>query len=746
MYKVFPLLVAAILLIACKESNQVVVPEDEKWEEVKNRFVSVTTSIDSFYLESNSVEEMSKRIAEIKKVDGVVNAYSTNTCVYVEIEGWGTVGYPFYDYDDIAWGEESVEYINQLSSKLAVRSGSDEQHPFDGDYSAYILNAQHLERQWTREVVDATEKMFNACGFKVKYEEYPIPNFFQNEIFNHDLVFIITHGEYDPVKKLHWVVTLETIAINDDVFERERRLKEMYDVENDELRAFRFADRRGNDEGIVFRTAISEKYIQKATKRFAENGKAVIFMGACQSLMGNTKKDDDLWIDDSMAQAFFDKGAGLYIGYDERSSSLAQFGGMRFFANLLCGESFEKALDFPKSDEALLHSEDGATYKKEHCTDTKPDGSVDEWDVAMHILPDNGFRMDSFISAPNMLSDDYLTEDGYLFKACADFCPDVDLYIEVWRDYLHFSFVNEDRPIYGFAISKGMDPSVGACYPASVTRNGEMYWVLFDLSLPFGVLEPDTEYRIWPYIAVGTSFNYGKPMVFKTIGESTSVQIPEPLDLGLSVKWASFNLGASKPEEYGDYYAWGETAYHYHTLSPLYWKPGMESGYDWPTYEWYDVSSDRITKYDAEQTSCLEPEDDVAQVILGDKWRTPTEEEWKELWLNCTFTWTTQEGVKGLSVTSRKPGYTNVSLFLPAAGALGGKNWQYDGESGFYWTSCHSASDNKKAGCYSFETGGSDMTNAWIDRCYGLSVRPVYGDQMPPTTGDIEGTEEHPWN
>ena len=102
----------------------------------------------------------------------------------------------------------------------------------------------------------------------------------------------------------------------------------------------------------------------------------------------------------------------------------------------------------------------------------------------------------------------------------------------------------------------------------------------------------------------------------------------EYVDLGLSVKWATCNMGASSPEEYGDHYAWGETE--------------TESTYDWNTYKWCKGSKNTLTKYctdsdygTVDNKTVLDPEDDVAQVKWGGNWRMPTDAEIEELRENC---------------------------------------------------------------------------------------------------------------
>ncbi len=727
---------------------------EEEWEEVKERVISATASVDSFYLEYDSVEEMSQQIDEVKRIEGVVDAYATETCFYVDIDGWGIIGYLYDDYYD-AGLELNTELPNQIRSLSGTRSAGSASTRLNGEYNACIMNAQHQERMWTQEVVKATEEMFKKSGVSVSVNNSPNLDFFKTDIYDYNLVFIIAHGEYDDKKDLHWLQTAESFkkeTLLYDIFgEQFDELKENWyeKIKDDQIRLFHRKETRNGIRGIVSSYSISEKYIEKSSKSFTENGKAVIFMVPCQSLKGNSKTHNGKRIDDSIAEALFSKGAGLYIGYDESSSALAQFGGMRFFASLLSGMSFEKALDFPKSDQALKeHWPEGSTYTFEHAKDYNKDGTLNrEWDVNQHVLTSNGFKMESFIISPYMISEDnpYVSDNGYYFSACANYCPDVSLYLADCFHYysgeaapatIDFSFVNDDRPQYGFAISKGNEISYGACYPATVEWYSIFQQANLEFFLPFESLEPGSEYHVWPYIAVGNSFNYGEPIVFTT-EDLPAPSIPEAKDLGLSVKWASFNLGAMKPEDYGVYFAWGETEPYYYRLVPSpVWNEGKEAGYDWPSYKWCNGSSSSITKYNSSSLTQLEPEDDAAHVNLGDKWRIPTESEWAELRNNCSFTWTTQDGVNGLLVTSLKPGYTNVSIFLPAAGAVGNTSLHYLGESGFYWTSGNNTSIKENAGYNTFETGSSGLGYGWIDRCYGLSIRPVYGDPVIPVDGD----------
>ena len=186
----------------------------------------------------------------------------------------------------------------------------------------------------------------------------------------------------------------------------------------------------------------------------------------------------------------------------------------------------------------------------------------------------------------------------------------------------------------------------------------------------------------------------------------------EAVDLGLSVKWAAYNVGATKPEEYGGYYAWGETE--------------EKEDYYWETYKWCNGSYDTLTKYctsssygTVDNKTVLDPEDDVAHVKWGGDWRMPTEAEQNELCNNCTWTLTTQNGVNGYKVT----GPNGNSIFLPAAGYRRGTDVYGRGNYGYYWSGSLSSLDSDPA-CFLYF---SDYNYYWsyFSRYYGQSVRPV---------------------
>lgn len=223
--------------------------------------------------------------------------------------------------------------------------------------------------------------------------------------------------------------------------------------------------------------------------------------------------------------------------------------------------------------------------------------------------------------------------------------------------------------------------------------------------------------------------------------------VPEYVDLGLSVKWATFNVGATKPEEYGDYFAWGETEPYYSSQDPLTWKDGKSSGYYWPSYK-FELGTDYngpFSKYvtnssygTVDNKTVLDPEDDAAHVYWGDSWRMPTDAEWTELRDNCTWTWTTENGVKGRKVT----GPNGKSIFLPAAGGRLDTYLDGAGSNGNYWSSSLNT-DFPYGACYVYFYS-VDVGRYNLYRCYGQSVRPVFGEIVPVSGISIPETTTLP--
>lgn len=221
----------------------------------------------------------------------------------------------------------------------------------------------------------------------------------------------------------------------------------------------------------------------------------------------------------------------------------------------------------------------------------------------------------------------------------------------------------------------------------------------------------------------------------------TVIVFSEAVDLGLSVLWASCNVGASTPEGYGDYYAWGETDPYYSNLNPITWEDGKTAGYNWASYKWCLGSEDFLTKYclifygTTDKRTILEKEDDAANAKLGGYWRMPTFEEWTELKKECTWKWTTQNGIKGKRVT----GPNGNSIFLPAAGRISGTGLKDVGEDGSYFSSSLYV-DRDVAWMMYFNANPTGYIVGPTKRCEGLSVRPVYHTELIVSSVELDKT------
>lgn len=204
--------------------------------------------------------------------------------------------------------------------------------------------------------------------------------------------------------------------------------------------------------------------------------------------------------------------------------------------------------------------------------------------------------------------------------------------------------------------------------------------------------------------------------------DQSSSPVPDAIDLGLpsGLKWASFNLGASKPEEYGDYFAWGET------------EPKKE--YSWDTYVWCAGSEESLLKYCTDSDygyngftddkTILELPDDAAHVQLGEKWRTPTLDEFQELTENCTWSLATENGITGCWLTSKING---ASIFFPAGGSFRDTEIVAVGMGGGFWSSSFDKNNPYAAWGMAFNTVDQLGAGVGADpRCWGYLIRPVY--------------------
>ena len=235
---------------------------------------------------------------------------------------------------------------------------------------------------------------------------------------------------------------------------------------------------------------------------------------------------------------------------------------------------------------------------------------------------------------------------------------------------------------------------------------------------------PDNGYKFVGWCIAGTdifvssyrvyTFNVREVLSLTAIFEKDDKVSVETVDLGLSVKWGSCNVGATSPEEYGIYCAWGENA--------------VKDNYAWSSYKWWSYDGACLIAYCTDGLygvidgkSILESYADVAFSELGGRWRMPTHAEQDELLNDCVWEWTLLNGVCGYKVI----GPNGNSIFLPAAGYRSGDKYYNREIGGYYWSNSLDTDCNNNA-FYVVFSGDAYGWGRFHERCVGMCVRPVY--------------------
>ena len=264
----------------------------------------------------------------------------------------------------------------------------------------------------------------------------------------------------------------------------------------------------------------------------------------------------------------------------------------------------------------------------------------------------------------------------------------------------------------GIVYSTSQNPTTENSKVANGSGTGTFSCELTDL-------KDGTTYYARAYATNEKGTAYGEEISFTT--KSINSNGHDYVDLGLpsGILWATCNIGANTPEEYGSYFAWA--------ISHINW-----SGcYNWVHYEYSNSNNESMKKYCTDSKygeygfkddkTTIESIDDAAAMIWGGNWRIPTKEEWSELENNCTWIWTTLGDIKGYKVTSKK---NSNSIFLPAAGYKFGTQLKYENYRGAYWSS--SLCISYPCNAYSLEFIPNFIYgDEWHNRCDGLSIRAV---------------------
>ncbi len=247
---------------------------------------------------------------------------------------------------------------------------------------------------------------------------------------------------------------------------------------------------------------------------------------------------------------------------------------------------------------------------------------------------------------------------------------------------------NSEVVAKGICWSTSPEPTIDDEHTVEGSGLGEFTSILTDLT-------HSTLYYVRAYATNSVGTAYGIITYFITKDDGT-INGYEYVDLGLSVKWAAYNIGATSPTEYGDYFAWGE-------IEPK------------ETYTEENSLTHGIYMNDIGGN----PQYDAAAAKWGAPWRLPSREECEEIIADCTWEWVTIEGVNGYKVT----GPNGNHVFFPAAGCMSGSNLITAGENGMYFS--YKMCGTYVNFAYGFHFGDDYYELNWLYRCFGRSIRPV---------------------
>lgn len=634
------------------------------------------------YAQCESTEELSQHISTIRGVEGVEDAWTNAYSLFVKIRDWGVISFnyaPVFTETDCNFSplqKKMLRRVNNIFENAHI-------HNYYNNACIYnhMANDENPGFEDSRRVVANLKGMYERMGISCDALSNLKPSFFRNQIFNYDLLFLITHGEYDGTN--HWLLTDEELfsmeapyGLVDGVvmsFAFDSLIKK-YPLYSPNMIGIGVTfEIQDGKYCIKFYTKISDRFISSSSNHF--NNNTIIFNAACQSLTDN----------DSLAKTFIKKGACCYIGYDN-VVRVGRLGGQDFFESLLNGSciygSYEDIYAGYKSEVFYVN---GIKYEPK---------------IKMVVRENDYNNIGKIcITHSETLKSDDVSQGGNIQMQLKGRIKKIDT--PSISNYYS----------YGFQWSTNSDMSQAKEGKADASNydNATLY-MNWGKTLDNNILKSGTTYYYRAYMDDGYSKCYGEIMSFTTKdGLCPDNNHPHAIDLGLTsgTKWCCCNVGASKPEENGGYYAWGETS--------------EKDAYIWDNYAYYQNDNWVYIGSDIAGTSY-----DAATVNMGAPWQMPSETQQIELRQYCSRQIIYQDDIiTGELVT----GPNGNSIFVPIANFYRDK--LVDSRAGHYWSSSLSSSDNCHAVVLGFSPSyydiqrGRDLYFYYGPLFEGRSVRAV---------------------
>ena len=692
-------------------------------DNLSDEVLDIVSVVNPLFLKCSSTAELSKHLNDIKSTKNVEDAWYDSASFFVKTKKGKTVSFfyppkpslPNNNWDSHTSSSKQKE--TPEGRNVCILNGVKN----DSDYSFLLKYLESLHAD------------FECCNFYATCNETPSLSFFLSSISNYDLIFLLTHGDYDEKNNLHWLFTSDELYVFSEnqkldkkiesiILNKYRELTNGEKYPNDEVCISIVKETRNDKEVAVAKIAISDKFIKNRMIRLKDN--AIVFNVACQSLKGNT----------AMAENFIQKGARCYLGYNE-TNNVGHSAGIQFFQNMLDANCINQSLyriDYDYRTN-VLSPQITAELKYYPCN-IESDTTHIVWPYIVEIedLSRGGNLIVTLKGEVSHLTPNYDYQTfGFTFSSNneAKYQPNNLLYS---KDSGMFELSNEDsnqEVLRAFGIPYELKYEdhkikfeVTVFHKALFKSNGHQDGCHTDLGIDF---EYNTSYYTRPF--VGYNFFYsGKygddylltnDTVLTSIGDVYSFKTktlmdllcpdnnhPHAIDLALpsGTKWACCDLGPSHPSpgNPGKFYSWGETE--------------SKTIFSRDNYQWIVIEDDFHDYYENIGDNIAGTSYDAAHVNWGGAWRMPTVAQAKEL-LNYVATIRESEFMLCLSGSN----YNGIVFF---------NNGSYDpyyniGPGTFdYWTSMISP----KGPDYAYSFGGLGSIEDIFERYYGFKIRPVY--------------------
>lgn len=505
-------------------------------DEILEKACEALQQVSDVYMECRSIADLKERAEEISKIENVEDVHFSDISMFVKVKGFMTVSFCFYPEQKVPQTKD-FDYLN---TRIAgTRASLDKTTSNLGFEKAVIIDQQLEDMNW--EVYkQGLKELLERVGIKTEINNTPTLDYFVNDLFDNDIVLFISHGHYDRDTQLHWLDLTNLEEFNWDLYHvssmKEHLLNGLtlallQDVTVEDEMLQMTITQHWETYRYVMRAhfSISEKFISSIKTNFKKPGKALVFNVACQSLKaGDNSVKDMNQHDFAFAQAFIDRGAGVYFGYDE-SNGEGQQGALQLLSSIASGQSVLGAYNSlpewilhdywsekkpPYTADLFYYPEDH--FEIENCCQVFPTlqekEETDETIILSLTEPYNlmqykGEKKNGIFTVTEMKFNNYEYTYGFEVSTTKDFVPSKT------KEY-GLQLVNDNSSYYGFS--------------------DDDYILFFTYPVPKNDLAPSTTYYYRAYLDDGTNKYYSDYKDFTTaekkIERVVPIEILEPME------------------------------------------------------------------------------------------------------------------------------------------------------------------------------------------------------------------------